>query len=468
MKRYFNILMAVAGLMLLAACHKVEDAQISARLVVASHPITSDTLSGSVNGTLISGKTYYFASNITVNGGDTLQLQSGVHLIALGDGLTAQTGPEIIVHGTFISLGTRDNPNYITVNNAAALHTQANAQNYTNVFQGWWGGIFSEPGPVTAKDPTPAGGDMIIKWTHLEFAGSPSGSADDQLVYTPVGSPRWTIYFANISKNFVLEDSWIFGSKDDAMRLAGGHVNIMRNTYELDGVAAGEACNIKSGTVGDVAYNMIIGAATNGFKISDAGTTGTQCNINCYNNTMVSCGWRQSSTSGHGGSINFEKSAKGNAYNNMIINCANGLRILSTADVANMKYNNQLFYGYNAALVKAFYASDNGATIKPASGDVINTTTPQANNPAFLGFDVNVYNYTMYPAPTSASNQTPAITMVGTSSFHITATSPAYGKGTIAFTPYNNVTSKGSLAPVVTAPGVDIGAYQSNGIGNQH
>jgi hypothetical protein len=465
MKKYFNIITAVAGLMLLGACHKAETAKISPIVVLASNPITSTQLTPAsnpngtaINGTLLSGKTYYYSGNIIVNGGDSLVMQPGTSLVCTGDG-------EIIVHGTFISLGTQAQQNYITVSNAATLHAQAAAGNYTNVFQGWWGGIFAEPAAkATAIDPTPAGGDMIIKWTHLEFAGSTSNAMDDLVVY-PAGSPRWTIYFANIKKNFVLEDSWLFGSKDDAMRLAGGHVNIMRNTYELDGIAAGEACNIKSGTVGDVAYNMIIGAATNGFKISDAGTTGTQCNINCYNNTMVSCGWRQSSTSGHGGSIDVEKAARANAYNNLIINCAIGLRVLSTADVANTKYSNQFYYGYNAAIVKQFYATDGVG--KQVSTDIISTTV-QANNPLFTSYDVNAYNYTMFPAPTTAANETPLITMVGSSSFHITSTSPAYGKGTVAFAPYNNVTTTGAYAPIVTPPGVDMGAYQSNGSGNLH
>jgi hypothetical protein len=465
MKKYFNIITAAVGLMLLGACHKAENAKISPIIVQTSNPITSDTLSGTVKGTLLSGKTYYFASNITVNGGDTLLMQAGSKLIALGDGLTWQTAPEIFIHGTFISLGTQANPNYITVSNAATLKSQAAQQNYTNVFQGWWGGLFAEPGPVTTEDPNPAGGDMIIKWTHLEFAGGPSGPDDDQVVYTPQGSPRWTIYFANLTKNFVLEDSWIFGSRDDGMRLAGGHVDVSRNTFELCGVASGEACNIKSGSVGDVDYNMVIGAATNAFKISNAGSTTIQCNINCYNNTIVNCGWRQSSTSGHGGSIDFEKSAKGNAYNNMIVNCAVGLRVLSTADVANVAYNNQLFYGYNTAIVSTFYAKDGVG--KQASADIL-STTPQANNPMFYGFDVNAYNYTTYPAPVTANNQTPTIDMVGTSSFRIMSSSPAYGKATTAIASYNTVTSTGAYAPNVTIAGTDIGAYQYNGAGNQH
>src|ERR1700761_4566912 len=146
MKKYFNIITAAAGIMLLGACHKAENAKISAIVVQTSNPIKSDTLSGTVKGTLLAGKTYYFASNITVNGGDTLLMQAGAKLIALGDGLTDATGPEIFVHGTFISLGTQDNQNYITVSKAAQLHTEAGQQNYTNVFQGWWGGIFCTPG----------------------------------------------------------------------------------------------------------------------------------------------------------------------------------------------------------------------------------------------------------------------------------------------------------------------------------
>ena len=464
--KLIKIILAVAGsLVLLSSCHKAENFNISQPVIQVGSIIKSDTLSGNVKGTLLSGKTYYFASNITVNGGDTLLMQPGTTLIALGNGTTYQTAPEIFVHGTFISLGTQASPNYITVSNAATLHQQASAQNYTNVFQGWWGGIFCEPGPVTAEDPKPAGGDLIIKWTHLEFAGGPSGPADDPAVYTPVGSPRWTIYFGNITKNIILEDSWIFGSRDDGMRIAGGHVDIMRNTYELCGVAAGEACNIKSGSVGDAAYNMVIGAATNAFKISDAGTTGTQCNINCYNNTMVNCGYRQNSTSGHGGSIDFEKSGKGNAYNNLIVNCAVGLRVLSSADVANTFYNNQLFYGYNSAIVSVFYAADGVGKFQSAD---IHSTTAQANNPMFYGFDVNAYNYTMFPAPVTANNQTPAIVMVGTSSFRLQAGSPALGKASTTAVSYNTVTATGNYGASITPPGKDLGAYQNDGTGNLH
>src|ERR1700748_781550 len=169
MKRHFNIIIAVALIMLSTACHKAENAKISQPVVQAGSIIKTDTLTGTIKGTLMSGKTYYFASNITVNGGDTLLMQPDSKLIALGDGVTAATAPEIFVHGTFISLGTQDKPNFITVKNAADLHTQATQQNYTNVFFGWWGGITCTPASPTPTNPTPTGGDAIIKWTHIEF-----------------------------------------------------------------------------------------------------------------------------------------------------------------------------------------------------------------------------------------------------------------------------------------------------------
>jgi hypothetical protein len=125
MKKHFNLLIAAAVIVLAGACHKAENAKISQPKVQVGNIITSDTLSGNIKGTLLSGKTYYFSSNITVNGGDTLLMQAGSKLIALGDGLTDATGPEIFVHGTFISLGTQDNQNYITVSKASQLHQEA-------------------------------------------------------------------------------------------------------------------------------------------------------------------------------------------------------------------------------------------------------------------------------------------------------------------------------------------------------
>lgn len=445
------------------ACHKQEIVNISQPVVQTANAITSDTLKGTVKGTLLSGKTYYFNSDLTVNDGDTLLLQSGVTLLAIGDGLTPETSPEIFMHGTFISLGTREHPNFITVKNAAQLHTEAAGQQYANALLGWWGGITCTPEAATPLKPNPQGGDAIIKWTHIEFGGGPAGSADDQSFYTS-GSPRYNIYFANINRNLIIEDSWFFGSKDDNIRTSGGRISIMRNTFELCGGVGGEFFNMKSGTVGDLAYNLCIGAATNAFKASDAGTTGIQCQVSIYNNTIINSGFRQTK-SGRGGSIDYEKSAKGSVYNNLLVNCRFGLRITSDADVAHISYNNQAFYGYSEAIISQFYSND-GVAVQQ-SADILSRVA-QANNPAFYHYDLLQFDFRANPGPTSIKLQPFVLLAAGNSNFRLLSSSPALGTGNADFTPVRAVTSTGSYGTTISLPGKDIGAYQDDGTGNQH
>lgn len=468
MKKIFNQLMIVLALgLVLSACHKAEIVSISRALVSTANGITSDTLQGTLKGTLLSGKTYYVKSDITVNDGDTLLLQNGVHLIVLGDGKTAATSPEIFVHGTLISLGTKDKPNYITVKNADDLHAQAAAQNYTNVFFGWWGGITCTPATASPANPNPQGGDLILKWTHIEFGGAPSGDADDQAIY-PSGTSRFNIYFGNRTKNLIIEDSWFFGAKDDNIQVGGGHISIMRNTFELCGGVGGEFFNMKTGTLGDIAYNVFIGSATNAMKISDSGTSGIQCTATVYNNTIIDGGYRQTKA-GRGGSIDFEKGARGHAYNNLIVNCRFGLRITPDADFANVVYGNNYFYGYSPAIVAQFYTTDSAPTVQAAkaTSDII-STTPQQNAPAFYSFDVNQYDFTANPGPVSASLQPAKVVTIGTSNFKLLSNSPALNKGKIDFVPLGSVTVTGDFGTTITLPGKDIGAYQNDGTGNQH
>ena len=463
MKTIKILLTAIIGATVFSACHKAEIAVISQPVVQAGNVIKSDTLSGTIKGTLQSGKTYYFASDITVNEGDTLLMQSGSKLIALGDGKTYQTSPEIFMHGTLISLGTQQNPNYITVNNAADLHSQAQQQTYTGVFTGWWGGIMCEPGPATTANPNPTGGDLILKWTHIEFAGGPAGPNNDPAVYAQ-GDPRWIIYFGNLTRNFIMEDSWIFGSKDDAVHVAGGNISIMRNTFELCGQSGGEFFNMKSGARGDIAYNFFIGSATNSLKISNAGGTTIQCNANLYNNTMVNGGFRQTK-SGRGGSIDFEKGARGLCYNNLIADCRFGLRITADADVQNVLYNNQYFYGTSSAIVGTFYTSDGVGTFK--NGD-IHAATAMANNPMFYGYNLDQFNFASNPGPVTASIQPAYLVMQLNANFRLQANSPALNKGKTDFQPMALVPTTGLYGATITSPGKDIGAYQNDGTGNQH
>jgi hypothetical protein len=401
---------------------------------------------------MVSGKTYYFATDVTVNDGDTLLMQSGVKLIALGDGASAATSPQLSIHGTFVSLGTKENPNYITVREAQ--------RTAANTFAGIWGGISATPA-ASVGSTVYKGGDLILKWTHIEYAGGPSGTGNDPY---KSGDPRYMILFNNIEKNFILEDCWLYGSKDDMIRTTGGKISIMRNTFESGGQAGGEFFNMKSGTVGDLAYNMMIGAATNSLKAANSGATIVQCNVNMYNNTMVNGGWRQTKA-GRGGSIDLEQGARALVYNNLIVNCRFGLRVVNDTDIPNTAYNNQYYYANSAGVMAQFLATDGVGTY--GSNDIHGTVAKQ-NNPLFFGFDVDRFDYTTLTGAVAYAAQPVYLVTVSTSNFRLTSTSPAAGKGKTDFSPLRAVTATGNFGTTISLPGKDIGAYQLDGSGNQH
>ena len=110
MKKVQLLMIAAIAVVFISSCKKTEDPQpeISTPQFQAGQTITSDTLKGSVKGTLQSGKTYYFYNQVTINDGDTLVMQSGVKLLSLSP------NAQLIVKGAFVSLGTKNDPNWIT------------------------------------------------------------------------------------------------------------------------------------------------------------------------------------------------------------------------------------------------------------------------------------------------------------------------------------------------------------------
>jgi len=428
----------------LSACHKSENVNVSKALVVASHPITSDTLSGSVSGTLLAGRTYYFSSDITINAKDTLLMQPGSKLISMGDGKTTATSPQITCNGTFISLGTADANNYITVPDA--LRTFANAG------KGYWGGIQCGE----------SSGDLILKWTHLEFAGGQAGAAADLNVFSP-GDPRNSLSYTNINGNVIIEDSWIFGTQDDGMRILHGHVSIMRNTFEDCGTTGGEALNMKNGVLGDVAYNLVIGAATNAFKISNSGGGPVENKTYLYNNTMLNSGFRQLK-SGRGGSIDYEKGASGKIYNNVIVNCRFGMRLTGDADIANIAYNNQQFYANDISLTSQFYSADGVG--KQQSADIVGAS--KANNPLFKLYNVDQFDYSKVKPPLAQSAMPQAIVTDAGYDFGFLASGPGYQKGATSFKAMRTVPQGGDYGATTQDPNIDMGAFPTDGSGNKH
>ena len=415
-----------------------------------------------IKGTLKTGQTYYLASDYaaaTINNGDTLVIQSGVKILVVGltSGPTAigtqDHAPGIIVNGTLLSLGTKDAPVLITVADASLKSNPTKdpqSPNTDPAFKGYWGGI---QGSTTS-------GDIILKWTRLEYVGG----------LTPSNSPTratldsYGIYVQNPACNFVLEDCWLYGSHDDMVRVAGGKFEIMRNTFEKVGLIAGEGVNVKSGGVGDIAYNVVVGGTGNCFKSANAGGLSPQANMTCYNNTMITGGFRQQKA-GEGGSLDFENGGRGVAYNNFIIDCAFGLSVLGggattpAADTANVKYGYTYNYGDNSSITTQFLPA--GYITKVQTGDINsgNGTTPGANNPMFVN----------YSLPLPASTQFVSMDYVGSFNFRLQATSSAVGKGYTNFSPLAVVkVDKTFGVTEITAPGKDIGAYQTNGTGNQH
>jgi hypothetical protein len=222
--------------------------------------------------------------------------------------------------------------------------------------------------------------------------------------------------------------------------------------------------------------------ATNGPKMSNINVLPgfPSTNVRVYNNTIVNSGYRRSAA-GRGGSINFEEGASGMAYNNLIVNCKFGLRVVGTpiADTSNLRYGYNWYYADSISVASQFIPSLSVSTAisqpqatdipKPSTylpagwktGDVY--TAPSSivgiNNPQFINA----------PVPLPAGLLLRDIAVVGTYNFALKPTSPCIGAGYTGFSPRADVPVHPLYgATEITAPGKDIGAYQSNGRGNQH
>jgi len=442
----------------LAGCQKSADRKDLFTPVTAPASPVSDAapLKGTIKGTMLAGKTYTIGDDVIIDVKDTLIIQEGVTI-----NFTGRYG--IGVKGTLISLGTKAKPNYITYPGVVKTDQPGADPTKDPAFAGKWSGIICAP---TCKL-------LVIKWTHIEFAGGAVGNG----AVSGISTKSYPIYFQNPAGVFVLEDSWVYGSIDDPIRTLGGKIAMFRNTFEKCGYTGGEALNAKAGTIGDFAYNVCIGIATNGPKFSNAGAAPgvPPTNVRVYNNTIINCGFRRSEA-GRGGSINFEEGAGGMAYNNLMINCKYGLRVVKApiADIANLSYGNNYSYADDVDLVNQFYPPGylsqapvtdipKPSAFLPAGwkvGDVYNAPAlVKANDPMLVNG----------PVPLPAGYNLKDVVVVGTYNLRLKPGSPCIGKGNTTFSPEALVpldTKYG--ATEITPPGKDMGAYQSNGNGNQH
>jgi hypothetical protein len=430
-------------------------------------------LCGSIKGTMLSGKTYTVSCDVYINPGDSLFIEPGVRV-------NFTNGAGMIVQGNLFSLGTQANPVYLSV--AGLTKTDNPVANFSagsdSAFKGKWKGVL---GDVTCQY-------MIFKWTHLEYCGALL-SAGGSTAYTVLGltaaDNSYAIYFSNPNGYLVFEDSWIYGTIDDAIRVGGngGKFAIYRSTFEKCGKTGGDVLNIKAGGLGDMAYNFFIGDATNGLKAANSGSGPgiAQCEVHMYNNTLANCGYRQTKT-GRGGSINFEKLGRGQCFNNLMVNCKYGLRLNS--DVPDTAYLYAGNYGYNyywadsMSVANQIFPYTPGAVTKPVETDFPKpgtylpanynyrpdvaydgTNALQKGNPLFFN----------YPLPVAGGYRLQDIAAIGNFKFTLQSGSPCIGKGYTGFAPLRKV----PVDPVhgiteYTLPGNDIGCFQFSGFGNQH
>jgi hypothetical protein len=399
-----NLYVIVAVIVtMIASCSKsgTETTKVITPTVPASNPIAPGSISGFVKGTFTTGNTYTITGDLTVKLGDTLASQQGVTVIVSGDA-------QINIQGVLLLVGTSDQP--ISFNSDTKT-------------PGSWGGFQCDSAQA-----------VTIKWTHVDNTGGPD----------PSGGPRKSVFVAAPIK-VDIEDSWFTNGQDDLIRLQkGAMVTILRNTILCSGSTDGEAINLKTGVTGDVAYNVIYSQAGTGVKLETNDVAPIpQTIVNVYNNTLVSNGWRRGQAE-PGRGVSLGLNAKGNVYNNIMVNNYHGLEIFADADVAGTKYGNNLFYasadtysdttgGGNLPIsIRAnFYPSD-GVGV-PQASDLISTAVGN-NDPMFKTFDGKIATHN----GEATSND-----------YHLVAGSPAIGKGNAT---YN----------------ADIGAYTSDGKGNLH
>ena len=372
-------------------------------------------LNGVIKGTMKSDTTYYLLDNVTINKGDTLTIQPGAIVKANGNF-------SFNVSGNFICVGTDAKPILLTTSFGSPV-----------LGFGYWGGIQADSNALNVQ----------VKFTHINWTGGPAADLSTQAALDIEGTQAHD-YGAKI----IIEDNWFFGSVDDGIHLAGQiHVSIKRNVLQHLGGPDGEAMNIKSGVVGDIAYNYIWASANSGIKLS-TGSSLPQVAMNIFNNTFINTGWRK--VGEFTNAILVDKNAVANIYNNILVGCRNGINVTSKADYANCMVGNNLVYAINDSLA----VNEFPGKIKASATD-ITAAGISACNTVFTKWDQNVD----ITDPVFSDINVPSLS----------ANSPAKGKGATTLVGSAKLSNyyiiTGATNDVLD---VDMGAYPANGSGNKH
>ncbi len=436
-----SIYASLLALVAFAACGKdqtkVDDGiQDSVKTVTA----TTTELGGYMRGTLLAGKTYTMVADVIIPKNETLRIEPGVTVVVKKDG--TGTGLEFTVNGTFAAIGTKAQPISFTV--------EESERKIENIFAGIWNGF----------QGTPDAKAIVLKWCKADYLGGQGSAASLR-----AGKTTYAISSLDPNTEVIVEDCHFRGSVDDFFRPNGGKINIVRNLFEFSGQTGGDGLNIKGGVVGNMAFNVFIGGATNAYKVSNEGSSTIQTNVNVYNNIALNCGFRRSGNT-RGTNINYEVGARGYAFNNIVANCKRGMRALPDADLQNTKFDYNLYYAAFPEMIAEKIPTDAIVSTQAVLGS--NNIMGEAgdNDPMFQNVDLKEFTWDDLMA---GSNQKRGINEKGSKDFRLKSGSPCIGKGTTQWGPVQvqwNVT--GDLAPSIMQPSKDLGAYPMDNTGNQY
>jgi hypothetical protein len=235
--------------------------------------------------------------------------------------------------------------------------------------------------------------EVVLDHAVIAYAGATptesSLSFQNKLFKTTIDGGVPAFHFCNVNGNFVISNCVFHDSYNDQIYITGGNSIICNNTFYDSGNAqdGGEGINFKSGCKSDIAYNLIYNACTNGFKLSNSGTSETvgSSQLNVYNNTVVNTGWRRSKNK-KGGSVWLEKGIAPVFVNNLIYDCRFGMKQPTTdgADLSKSVLAPNYYFASTAAGVKQCDSTKTSGVINFDSD--IKSTSPGDKDPLFVNF----------------------------------------------------------------------------------
>ena len=387
---------------------------------------TKDTTvnGGNVSGIWEKNSTITVMGHLQIPEGESLTIEEGVTVL-MSD---TAAGQEILVYGNLYCKGTEENPINITV--PENLRRSGN-------FPRIWSGIICAP---SCKQ-------VLLQYTNIGFTGyvttedSPSVLAGLYKAEAGEGIPA--LNFRNETDGkLVIQHCTFYNLGEDGLYLEGGKYIISNNLFYTQGETGGDAINLKSGSIADIAYNVVYSPNTNALKLSNSGDRIPQCNPICYNNTIVNAGWRRPTVKG--GGVWLEKSVNAEVYNTLMINCRFAVKF-SDADERCI-YDYSYYYGYDQETVDQF--QDGVKDVVKGVHDIAGTTAGD-NDPMFVNYPLNTDKYNS--------------TFNTGWDFHVKTGSPVIAAGTNSFTRHFGTTGLtiDGVEYKSPAPSTTIGALET-------